>query len=115
MEPIRLCLRRGEPGVCDQNQRWGYCRASILRPRGPFGAASARVAKAPRGADAADLTRRPVRPPVPLWGWALLHRADDARPVVARATQVLTDLAATCGWLTRPAEPHWPPSNDERV
>jgi DNA-binding transcriptional LysR family regulator len=61
------------------------------------------------------LTRRPVRPPVPLWGWALLRRADDARPVVARATQILTDLASTCGWLTRPAEPHWPPSNDERV
>ena len=34
------------------------------------------------------LTRRPVRPPVPLWGWALLHRADDTRPVVARATQI---------------------------
>jgi len=55
------------------------------------------------------LTRRPVRPPVPLWGWALLHRADDDRPVVARATQILTDLASTCGWLTPPAEPHWPP------
>ncbi len=61
------------------------------------------------------LTRRPVRPPVPLWGWALLHRADDARPVVARATQILTDLASTRGWRTPPAEPHWPPSNDERV
>ena len=61
------------------------------------------------------LTRRAVRPPVPLWGWALLHRADDARPVVTRATQILTDLASTCGWLTPPAEPHWPPTNDETV
>jgi len=61
------------------------------------------------------LTRRPIRPPVPLWGWALLHRADDARPAVARATQILTDLASTHGWLTPPAEPHWPPSSGERV
>ncbi len=37
---------------------------------------------------------------------------DDARPVVARATQIFTDLASTCGWLTPPAEPHWPPTND---
>ncbi len=61
------------------------------------------------------LTRRPVRPPVSLWGWALLHRADDARPVVGPATQILTDLASTCGWRTLPAEPHWPPSKDDRV
>jgi hypothetical protein len=61
------------------------------------------------------LVRRPVRPPVPLWGWALLHRADDARPVVARATEILTDLASTCGWLTLPAEAHWPPTNGEGV
>jgi DNA-binding transcriptional LysR family regulator len=61
------------------------------------------------------LTRRPIRPPVPLWGWALLHRADDARPALARATQILTDLASTHGWLTPPAEPHWPPSSGERV
>src|SRR3984893_273117 len=49
------------------------------------------------------LTRRPVRPPVPLWGWALLHRADDTRPVVIRATQILMDLASTRGWRTPPA------------
>jgi DNA-binding transcriptional LysR family regulator len=61
------------------------------------------------------LTRRPVRPPVPLWGWALVHRADDARPAVARATQILTDLASTCGWRTPPLEPHWPPSKDKKV
>jgi DNA-binding transcriptional LysR family regulator len=61
------------------------------------------------------LTRRPVRPPVPLWGWKLLHRADDARPGIARATQILTELASTYGWRTPPAEPHWPPSNDEKV
>ncbi len=54
------------------------------------------------------LTRRPVRPPVPLWRWTLLHRADDTRPMVARATQALIDLASTCGWKTPPSEPHWP-------
>jgi DNA-binding transcriptional LysR family regulator len=61
------------------------------------------------------LARRPVRSPVPLWGWALLHRADDARPVVARATQILTDLASTRGWRTPPTETHWPPTNNESV
>jgi DNA-binding transcriptional LysR family regulator len=61
------------------------------------------------------LVRRPVRPPVPLWGWALLHRADDTRPVVVRATEILTNLASTCGWLTTPDEPHWPPSNHEKA
>jgi DNA-binding transcriptional LysR family regulator len=61
------------------------------------------------------LARRPVQSPVPLWGWALLHRADDARPVVTRAIQILTDLASTRGWRTPPGEAHWPPSNDERV
>jgi DNA-binding transcriptional LysR family regulator len=58
------------------------------------------------------LTRRPIAPPVPLWGWALLHRADDTQPAVARATRILTDLASTCGWRTPPAEPHWPPTDD---
>jgi hypothetical protein len=29
------------------------------------------------------LTRRPVSCPVPLWVWALFHRADDTRPMVA--------------------------------
>jgi DNA-binding transcriptional LysR family regulator len=53
------------------------------------------------------LTRRPVRPPVPLWGWALLHRSDDTRPGVARAVRELTNLASTCGWQTPPAEPFW--------
>jgi DNA-binding transcriptional LysR family regulator len=61
------------------------------------------------------LTRRPVRRPEPLWAWALLHRADDARPAVARATQILTDLASTSGWRAPPAEPHWPPTNDEKA
>jgi DNA-binding transcriptional LysR family regulator len=59
------------------------------------------------------LVRRPVRPPVPLWVWALLHRADDARPAVARATQILTDLASTRGWLKPPDEAHWPPTDGE--
>jgi DNA-binding transcriptional LysR family regulator len=54
------------------------------------------------------LTRRPVRPPVPLWAWVLLHRSDDLRPMVARATQTLLNLASTCGWQTPPSEPHWP-------
>jgi DNA-binding transcriptional LysR family regulator len=61
------------------------------------------------------LTRRPVRPPVPLWGWRLLHRADDSRPLVAQATRILTDLASTCGWRTPPSEPHWPPASKLRV
>ena len=54
------------------------------------------------------LTRRPVRPPVPLWAWTLLHRADDTRPIVARATRTLLTLASTCGWQTPPPEAHWP-------
>jgi hypothetical protein len=61
------------------------------------------------------LVRRPIRPPVPLWGWALIHRADDTRPAVARAIQILTDLASTCGWLTPPDEAHWPPIAGEKV
>jgi hypothetical protein len=61
------------------------------------------------------LTRRPVLLPIPLWGWTLLHRADDARPLVAQATDILTDLASTCGWRTPPAEPHWPVSNQREV
>jgi hypothetical protein len=61
------------------------------------------------------LTRRPVRPPVPLWGWDLLHRSDDSRPVVARAVKTLTDLASTCGWRTPPPEPYWSPDPDLAV
>jgi DNA-binding transcriptional LysR family regulator len=60
------------------------------------------------------LTRRPVRAPVPLWTWMLLHRADDTRPMVARATQALIDHASTCGWRTPPSEPHWPPASEKR-
>jgi DNA-binding transcriptional LysR family regulator len=54
------------------------------------------------------LIRRPVVSPVPLWTWTLLHRADDTRPMVARATEALIDHASTCGWRTPPSEPHWP-------
>jgi DNA-binding transcriptional LysR family regulator len=56
------------------------------------------------------LTRRPVRAPVPLWAWVLLCRADDTRPMVARATRTLLNLASTCGWRIPPPEPHWPAS-----
>jgi DNA-binding transcriptional LysR family regulator len=58
------------------------------------------------------LTRRPIRLPIPLWGWTLLHRADDTRPLVAQATRILTDLASTCGWRTPPDEPHWSADNN---
>ena len=58
------------------------------------------------------LTRRPVRSPVPLWRWALFHRADDARPMVARATQSLIDHASALGWRTPPSEPHWPQTSE---
>ena len=51
------------------------------------------------------LTRRPVRSPVPLWTWALLHRADDTRPMVARATRTLIDHASTS------AGEHLPPNH----
>ena len=61
------------------------------------------------------LTRRPVRSPVPLWPWALLHRADDTRSMVARATRTLTDLASTCGWRTPPSEPYWPAASTLKV
>ncbi len=54
------------------------------------------------------LTRRPVRAPVPVWTWTLLHRADDARPMVARATRSLMDHATAFGWRTAPTEPYWP-------
>jgi DNA-binding transcriptional LysR family regulator len=54
------------------------------------------------------LTRRPVRSPVPLWAWALVHRADDTRPLVARAASALVDHASAHGWQTPPSEPHWP-------
>jgi DNA-binding transcriptional LysR family regulator len=54
------------------------------------------------------LTRRPVRSPVPVWPWALFHRADDNRPTVARATQTLIEHATAHGWRTPPSEPYWP-------
>ena len=59
------------------------------------------------------MTRRPIRSPVPIWAWMLLHRADDTRPLVARATQALIDHASTCGWRTPPSEPHWPPTSED--
>jgi DNA-binding transcriptional LysR family regulator len=61
------------------------------------------------------LTRRPVRSPVPLWTWALLHRADDTRPAVARATRTLIDHASAFGWRTPPSEPYWPPADEKRA
>ncbi len=61
------------------------------------------------------LTRRPVLSPVPLWAWTLLHRANDTRPIVARATQALIDHASTCGWRTLPSEPYWPPASEKRA
>jgi DNA-binding transcriptional LysR family regulator len=57
------------------------------------------------------LTRRPVRSPVPVWPWALIHRADDTRPMVARATRVLIDHASNQGWRAPPSEPYWLPAN----
>jgi DNA-binding transcriptional LysR family regulator len=57
------------------------------------------------------LTRRPVRSPVPVWAWALLHRADDTRPMVARATRTLIDHASAVGWRTPPSEPYWLPAS----
>jgi hypothetical protein len=59
------------------------------------------------------LTRRPVQSPVPLWAWALLHRADDTRPMVARATRTLIDHASAAGWRTPPVEPYWPPPSEK--
>lgn len=61
------------------------------------------------------LTRRPVRSPVPLWAWALLQRADDTRPTVARAVGTLVGRASALGWRNLPAEPHWPSSSDTVV
>jgi DNA-binding transcriptional LysR family regulator len=59
------------------------------------------------------LTRRPVRSPVPLWAWALLHRADDTRPTIARATRTLIDHASSLGWRTLPSEPYWLPTSEK--
>jgi len=61
------------------------------------------------------LTRRPVGSPVPLWAWALLHRAGDTRPMVARATRTLIDHASALGWRTPPSEPYWPPASEKRA
>src|SRR5437763_4159097 len=61
------------------------------------------------------LTRRPVRSPVPVWAWAGLHRADDTRPVVARAPQIATRTVPPHGWRTPPSEPYWPPASEERA
>jgi hypothetical protein len=61
------------------------------------------------------LTRRPVTSPVPLWVWALFHRADDTRPMVARAAATLIGHASALGWRTPPAEPHWPSTGDTRL
>jgi DNA-binding transcriptional LysR family regulator len=60
------------------------------------------------------LTRRPVQSPVPLWTWVLLHRAEDTRPMVARAIRTLIDHASAVGWRTPPAETHWPPATEKR-
>jgi DNA-binding transcriptional LysR family regulator len=59
------------------------------------------------------LTRRPVRSPVPVWAWSLLHRADDTRPMVVRATRALIDHASALGWRTPPTGPYWPPASQE--
>jgi DNA-binding transcriptional LysR family regulator len=61
------------------------------------------------------LTRRPVRSPVPLWAWALLRRADDTRPAIARATRTLIDHASSLGWRTLPSEPYWLPTSGQRA
>jgi DNA-binding transcriptional LysR family regulator len=61
------------------------------------------------------LTRRPVRSPVPIWTWTLLHRADDARPTITRAVQTLTDHASALGWRTLPSEPYWFPTGEKRA
>ncbi len=58
------------------------------------------------------LTRRPIGSPALLWTWTLLHRADDTRPVVARATQTLVDYATSVGWRTPPDEPYWTSPSD---
>jgi DNA-binding transcriptional LysR family regulator len=59
------------------------------------------------------LTRRAIRSPVPVWAWALLHRADDTRPMVTRATRTLIEHASAVGWRTPPTEPHWPPASEK--
>jgi hypothetical protein len=61
------------------------------------------------------LTRLPVRSPVPLWTWSLLHRADDTRPMVSRATRTLIDHASSVGWRKLPSEPHWLPTSEKRT
>ena len=58
------------------------------------------------------LTRRPVRSPVPIWTWTLVHRADDSRPTITRAVQTLTDHASALGWRTLPSEPYWFPTRE---
>jgi DNA-binding transcriptional LysR family regulator len=59
------------------------------------------------------LTRRPIRSPVPLWTWSLLHRADDTRPMVERAIRTLIDHASAHSWRTLPSEPYWLPTSEK--
>jgi hypothetical protein len=61
------------------------------------------------------LIRRPVQSLIPLWTWTLLHRTDDTRPMIDRATRMLIDHASAVGRQTPPPEPHWPATTEKRA
>ncbi|TRW80276.1 LysR family transcriptional regulator [Mycolicibacterium sp. 018/SC-01/001] len=50
--------------------------------------------------------------PTPLWTWSLLSRADDDRPAVRHAVDVLRAHAQTLPWVTSPTPRWWVPSDD---
>jgi DNA-binding transcriptional LysR family regulator len=58
------------------------------------------------------LGRRPIVAPTPVWTWSLLHRADDNRPGVRKATAALLAFARGHGWTTPPAGAWWVPQDD---
>src|SRR5947207_14438106 len=63
MEPLRLCIREGQPGVGDQYRRRRHCWVCVLRPCGPPPTTGARLAEGPYGADPAHVD--PPAGPIP--------------------------------------------------
>jgi len=58
------------------------------------------------------LAQCPVIDPAPLWTWSLLHRADDARPVVQQAVESLLAFSRSRNWTAPPTDRWWIPSDD---
>jgi DNA-binding transcriptional LysR family regulator len=59
-----------------------------------------------------SLARRPIVDPAPVWTWSLLHRADDDRPSVGQAVELLLAVARSRDWTIAPVQRWWIPSDD---